>query len=472
MNHDLDVYLKEQLDAMGMQICALLNGGGGSFAFELKTSLKHSFPQPKELELNVWESYILSQLNPSALFSILWQEGKGWVEVPQGMDIPYAYQDVVYLWQDGKAQKASIEKVRDMIQRKQVEPERWERRFSLASLPDDLDRDEMKRQIKDIQETQRVEVSDTNSLEGFLSFLSVVKYGRLTNAGDVLFSHNTALRYPQVRIRATCYPTDKTSDTYTDMKQFEGPLLKVLDEVYRFILRNTATRVSFRSKSTARTDQSQYPEAAIREALVNALVHRDYASHSGGVYVHIFPQRIEIVNSGTFLEGVTVDTLLKGSVSVLRNPDIAHVVYLNGRMEKSGRGSQLIVKACEEFGLAKPIWRSEEGTGVTLVLGSREENRDDTMEVTMDDNRDDAMEVNKEVKKLVVLFSGELSRKEIQDKLGLVNAEHVRLSYITPLLEQGLIEMTRPDAPQSRLQKYRLTPKGKTLQEKLRKRKK
>lgn len=459
MNHNLDSFLTEQLDSMGMHICAMLNDKGGDFAVDLDAFLANKIHKPKAEDLNLWESYIRDHLKPSSLFSILRQDNKIWVEIPQGKDVPYAYHDVVYIWSEGKAQKAPIEIVRDMIQRKQIEPERWERRFSLAKLPEDLDQNEIEKQIKSIQETQRVTISDPIDHEKVLILLSVIKYGRLTNAGDVLFSHNTALRYPQVRIRATCYPTDKTDDAYTDMKLFEGPLLQVLDEVYRFILRNTATRVSFRTKGTARINQTQYPEAVIREALVNALVHRDYSSYTGGLYVHIFPHRIEIFNSGSFLEGVTPEKLLTESVSILRNPDIAHIVYLNGRMEKSGRGSQMIVKICKEFGLQSPIWRSEEGVGVTLVLSTMEEN----MEVTMDD----AMEVSMEVKKMVELFSGEISRKEIQELLNLANAEHVRLNYIIPSIEHGLIEMTRSDVPQSRLQKYRLTPKGKVMQEKL-----
>jgi hypothetical protein len=83
----------------------------------------------------------------------------------------------------------------------------------------------------------------------------------------------------------------------------------------------------------------------------------------------------------------------------------------------------------------------------------------DTAQVTAQDTA--------QVEELVKIFEGEMDRQEIQDKLGLFHREHFRLNYLRPALEQGFIEMTMPDKPNSRLQKYRLTMLGKELQKKL-----
>ena len=72
-----------------------------------------------------------------------------------------------------------------------------------------------------------------------------------------------------------------------------------------------------------------------------------------------------------------------------------------------------------------------------------------------------------EVKKLLNIITGECSRKELQEMLKLKNADHFRKAYLLHSIEAGLLEMTLPDKPQSRLQKYRLTEKGKTLQKSL-----
>ena len=105
-------------------------------------------------------------------------------------------------------------------------------------------------------------------------------------------------------------------------------------------------------------------------------------------------------------------------------------------MEKLGRGSVLIQKACKEAGLPVPTWSSEEGRGVTLTF------------------------YTPEVMRIIAVIDGEMSRKELQMKLGLKDDEHCRNTYILPALVANYIEMTIPDKPQSSKQKYRITALG------------
>ncbi len=114
-------------------------------------------------------------------------------------------------------------------------------------------------------------------------------------------------------------------------------------------------------------------------------------------------------------------------------------------MEMIGRGSVMIRKACDERGLPPPKW-SEDDRGVTLTFY--------------------ALEVTPEVRKMLRVLEGEMSRQDLQDTLGLKDKEHFRKAYLLPALQENLIEMTLPDKPQSSKQKYRLTAKGRTLSEK------
>lgn len=141
-----------------------------------------------------------------------------------------------------------------------------------------------------------IKFRDKNNLLMVLEDLSVSKYGRLTNAGDVLFSSNPAKRYPQARVKAVCFVSDKTDSTYRDMKSYEGPLVPTLEDVYSFIMRNIPTKAKFSNNSLERSDESLYPPAAIREGLVNAFAHRDYSDFSGGIIVFVYPNRLEIWN--------------------------------------------------------------------------------------------------------------------------------------------------------------------------------
>nr|WP_241490099.1 ATP-binding protein [Pseudomonas syringae] len=197
----------------------------------------------------------------------------------------------------------------------------------------------------------------------------------------------------------------------------------------------------------------------IREGIVNAFAHRDYSSFSGGIKVEISPVRLQIWNSGSLPDGVDADKLQQGHISVLRNPDIAHALYLQGYMEKLGRGSVLIRQACEENGLAPPVWYSEGSSGVTLTFFTPEVAPEATPEV--------APEVTPEVEKLIVLVNGDIKRIELQHHLKLADAEHFRKHYLLPALEQGVLAMTIPEKPTSSNQRYRLTSLGKIVRKRL-----
>src|SRR5690606_80909 len=138
-----------------------------------------------------------------------------------------------------------------------------------------------------------------------LEDLSVARYGRLTNGGDVLFTKNPAMRLPQIRLRAICYNSDKAGGKFADMKSFEGPAMAMFEQAYAFIVRNTPTVSKFEKGNPKRQDSPLYPEMAVREALINAFAHRDYSSSAGGIAIHIFPRRLEIWNAGAFPAGVT-----------------------------------------------------------------------------------------------------------------------------------------------------------------------
>ncbi|MHB1461114.1 MAG: Fic family protein [Armatimonadota bacterium] len=466
-NQSVEYHKECQPDAVGRLVCAFLNSGGGYIVCGVNADGDGegvgSDVNPSDLEL-----HISKEISPKTLVSVEMQQVDGKriivVEVPSGKDIPYAYRDEVFIRYGDTTIRADIETIRDMVLRRQIEPERWERRFSSADKDVDLDVDEIRSFVAAVGKTSRIQFRNTDDLTAVLEDLSVYKYGQLTNGGDVLFAKNPTLRYPQARVRAVCFTSDRTDDIYRDMKSFEGPIVSTLEQVYSFIQRNTPTISRFSQDRLTRQDEDIYPPAAVREGLVNAFSHRDYSDYSGGIAVHIYPHRLEIWNSGSLPYGVSLDSLISGHISILRNPDIAHVLYLRGLMEKLGRGSVLIQKACEERGLPKPTWSSEEGHGVTLTFYTPEVTPQVTPgvapEVTSEVTPGVAPEVTPEVMRVVAAIDGEMSRDELQQKLGLKDDKHFRNTYIHPALAANYIEMTIPDKPKSSKQKYRITALG------------
>jgi hypothetical protein len=84
----------------------------------------------------------------------------------------------------------------------------------------------------------------------------------------------------------------------------------------------------------------------------------------------------------------------------------------------------------------------------------------------MQDTMQDTMQVNMQVKNLIYVLENEMDRQELQKRLSLSNRDNFRINYLKPALEQGFIEMTIPEKPNSRLQKYRLTKKGMSVKQK------
>jgi ATP-dependent DNA helicase RecG len=253
-------------------------------------------------------------------------------------------------------------------------------------------------------------------------------------------------------------------ETYRDMKTLSGPLMRVLEEAYGFVIRNTPTLAHFKKGKLARRDEPLYPAHAIREGLVNAFAHRDYADYKGGIAVHVYPRRLEIWNSGSLPEGVTLDRLAKGHISVLRNPDIAQVLHLRGWMEKVGRGSLMILNECRNRGLPEPTWESSE-LGVTLtfhagkVVGTQLETTD-VSSLSQVCPKSVPSEV---VEQMLRAAASVIDLKSLMQTAGQRNRTRFRNTILKPLLDAGVIELTVPDKPRSSKQRYRLTPKGEKI---------
>ena len=459
------------VDVLGRIICGFLNTTGGYLICGIQDPGKIIGLHLSEDIVAELAGKLHQGISPKSLVSIQVHvlEGKAVlvIEVPAGKDVPYAFRDVIWLRAGDSTQRADAATIRDIVMRRQIEPERWERRFSFADLEADTDLREIKLAVEEAHKVRRAYFRDASQPLMVLEDFAAAKYGRLTHGGDVLFARNPAARLPQIRIRAMRYNSDKAGDKFSDMKSFEGPLKVIFEEAYSFIVRNTSSVSRFIKGNPKRQDSPLYPEDAVREALINALAHRDYSAPSGGVSIHIFPRRLEIWNSGPLPDGVTEENLPKGHISVLRNPDIAHALYLRGLMEKAGRGSVLMVQQCRDNGLPDPVWKSDEKLGVTVTFAAPEVTPEASSEVgTQQDTQQDTQQVTQQVLSLLNHLESDRSRDELMGVLGLKDRNNFSHVYLNPALEAKVIERTIPEKPFSRNQRYRLTALGRAVRTK------
>ena len=335
-----------------------------------------------------------------------------------------------------------------------------------------------------------------------LQNLHLVKDGQMTHAGAWLLADDIT-RYT-LRAGVTCALFRGVTNVHIiDRKEFTGDLYSIFEDCFAYLQAKLNTALIPHARG--RDERLELPDDALREALVNAIAHRDYRS-TANVQVHIFHDRVEIITPGGLPAGMREEFL--GTKSVPRNPLLFGMFYRMGLVEQIGSGIRRIRELCREYGVDEPrIEVSEDWVTTTFPRQVQQEanhgDRKDTDQSELstgqtpgksgptspeisalrtpsgpaapDTHRVSTGQVpgkyrasGWQVIKLVRSLDGERSRREILQLLELKHRDHLVNNYLQPALVEGLIEMTIPEKTRSSKQKYRLTAKGKELQAYLR----
>jgi ATP-dependent DNA helicase RecG len=360
----------ERMDAIARNVCAFLNTDGGIVIAGVDEDGRPNGTATPE-QADQLRKYLREKITPRVLYDVSFDETSGGsvitVSVPAGPDRPYVFEGAVYVRLGASTQAATAPVLRSLVEESRQSPTRWERRPSMGFEIEDVDRALLEETVRRAQDRRGFRFENPRDPLATLMQLSLLQSGQLTNAADVLFGKGVALRHPQTRLRAVRYSTDRAHD-FLDEQLYEGPAFQLLEDAMAFLRRHTPIGAEFRAGQLTRDTRPMYPFNALREGLVNALVHRDYAAFSGSVSVSIYPDRIEIWNTGRLPRGISPrDLPLASHPSILVNPDIGHVFYLHELMERVGRGTYKIAQECRSFGMRVPEWKNV-GSGVRLTL--------------------------------------------------------------------------------------------------------
>lgn len=205
----------------------------------------------------------------------------------------------------------------------------------------------------------KVNIPKISIKDFLLKTLKVVKKEngkiRPTNAGLLFFSKNPSQYIPQNEVRIARFKGASRTE-FIDSKEIKGPIYEMLDEIEVFFRRNT--RVASKIVEFKRVDIPEYPYEAIREGVINAIAHRDYAYRWSPIMCSIFDDRIEISSPGGLLPGLDIKSL-EGHHAT-RNKIICDIFHETKDMEKFGTGVGKMKRLMKEHGLSKPEF-SEEG---------------------------------------------------------------------------------------------------------------
>lgn len=277
-------------------------------------------------------------------------------------------------------------------------------------------------------------------------FLNMVIDKKPTLVCTLLFSVYPQMFYPQYTINAMVVMGYKKGDTaadgsrFIDNKRIEGNLIDIIDDTMRFLIKNMRVKTNIDHETGKRADKTEYPIIALREAVMNAVIHRDYSIHTEAMPIEIimFRDRLEVKNPGGLYGRITLDNLGKFQPDT-RNPVLARAMETLGITENRYSGIPTIQRELKKAGLREASFLNSRNEFMVTFYNDDFENN-----TVYPIGSKDILDFCKEPR----------SRQEIADLIGISTINYVTRKHIDPLIESGKLKMTIPEHPKSKNQKY------------------
>lgn len=285
--------------------------------------------------------------------------------------------------------------------------------------------------------------------EEICELMSITRNGEVTLSAVLLFSPYPQAYFPQLCITAVVVPGKELGETgilgerFLDNRRIEGTLPEMLDGAIQFVRKNMKIKTIIDPDTGKRTDHTDYPVEAVREAVLNALVHRDYSIHTEGMPIQVvmYEDRLEIRNPGGIYGRLRVDQLGKVQPDT-RNPVLASALEILGVTENRYSGIPTMRRALAGAGLPEPVFQDTRGSFLVEFYKMREDGQEQPDRLT------------EEEKSLLIFCRTPRTRREICDYLGLSSTTYAIQRHVTPLVEKGFICLSIPEKPSSPRQLY------------------
>jgi predicted HTH transcriptional regulator len=324
----------------------------------------------------------------------------------------------------------------------------------------DLEEDKMRKFIEMARSKRNFPLMVDTSPKRLLKHLDLIDDdGRLANAAILLFGKKPQKYFVTSEVKCAQFYGNAVEKPMPSYQIYRGDVFEMVDQATSFVMSRVNNWVGTRSEGETADvpTQPELPLDAVKEAIVNAVCHRDYTSNAS-VQVMLFRNRLEIWNPGTLPFGLTVQKLHEPHKSLPTNPLLADPMYWNGYIEKVGTGTEDIINKCTALGLKEPEFHQAEDFRVVLwKVGNDDTAEQPAMHVAVQPTVQPTVQVTN----LLKIFDGEMDRVELQKSLNLSNRDNFRLMYLQPAIEHGFVSMRYPQSPNHPRQKYYLTEKGK-----------
>lgn len=303
-----------------------------------------------------------------------------------------------------------------------------------------INKERMKQYLEAVR-NERKNLYDNVSESEILEFMGIAKDNILTLAGLMTFSMYPQAYFPQLCITAVSLPGTEQGEIgddgerFIDNKRITGAISDMLEEAVEFVRTNSRTKTII-DDNGHRVDKPEYPIKAVREAILNALVHRDYSVHTENVPIRIemYRDRMEIINSGGLYGKISIDALGKVRPET-RNAALANMLELLNITENRYSGIPTMRKEFANAGLPAPIFSVVHGEFKVVMKNGLFEKKGSNEESLLD------------------FCSIPRTRAEIVAFVG-KSKNHVMAHIVGPLVKENKLRMTIPDKPKSSNQKF------------------
>lgn len=286
----------------------------------------------------------------------------------------------------------------------------------------------------------KLDEKEIDRLQGF------VIDNKPTIAALMLFSVYPQAYFPQLCITAVSVHgmemsmTGSVGERFIDNKRIEGSITQMLNDALIFVRKNMKTKTIIDPKTGIRNDRTEYPIVAVRELVLNALIHRDYSIHteSAPITITMYSDRMGIENPGGLYGRMTLDNL--GFVSAdTRNPYIAGALEIMGETENRYSGIPTIRSAMKNAGLSQPVFVNNRGVFKAILYN----------EIVNENTNDDI------VSRILNFCSIPRSRKELENEFkGEITIAYLMSKHMKHLIAENKIALTKLESPKSKDQKY------------------
>ena len=353
-----------------MTVCAFLNQGGGQVLFGVRPDGVVTGQQVSERTIEELSAE-LRQIDPPAFPTVERVPVDGGREVivvgtGQGASRPYSYRGIAYRRVGNTTLSMSADEYNRILFERMHSEQRWENQPAPGWSVDDLDVAEIRRTVAEAVRRGRLEEPVSREPTDLLRGLGLLRDGVLFRAAAVLFGSTERLEFemPQCLLRVARFRgLDRIE--FLDNRQFNGNAFTLLVNAESFLRDTLPIAGRFEQDRIERIDEPLYPPLATREALANALCHRDYSIGGGSVGIAVYDDRLEVTSSGSLHFGLTPEKLFGPHESRPWNPLIARTFYRSGIIEEWGSGTLKMAEMTSSAGL--PVPEIEDDGGAVTV---------------------------------------------------------------------------------------------------------